>query len=89
VVEHLQSIGRRPYYVLDGGEVDAFKRRFGAANRSGALDWPAMATLRNTIVVYDPSDRRLDASPLAIAGTRGAHALCDVPQSWPPVLRMK
>jgi len=89
VVEHLQSIGRRPYYVLDGGEVDAFKRRFGAANRSGALDWPAMATLRNTIVVYDPSDRRPDASPLAIASTRGTHALCDVPQSWPPVLRMK
>jgi hypothetical protein len=48
-----------------------------------------MATLRNTIVVYDPLDRRPDGSPLAIAGTRGAHALCDAPQSWPPVLRMK
>jgi len=89
VIAHLQSIGRRPYYVLDGGEVDAFKQRFGAANRSGTLDWPAMATLRNTIVVYDPSDRRPGASPLAIASTRGTHALCDVPQSWPPVLRMK
>ena len=44
---------------------------------------------RNTIAVYDPIDRRPDASPLAIASTRGTHALCDVPQSWPPVLRMK
>ena len=55
----------------------------------GALDWPPMATLGGTIAVYDPIDRRPDASPLAIASTRGTHALCDAPQSWPPVLRMK
>jgi len=88
-VAYLQSIGRRPYYVLDGGEVDAFKRRFGAANRSGTLDWPPMATLGGTIAVYDPGNQRPDASPLAIASTRGTHALCDAPQIWPPVLRMK
>ena len=58
VVAHLQSIGRRPYYVLDGGEVDAFRQRFGAANRSGALDWPPVATLRRHHRVYDPIDRR-------------------------------
>ena len=97
VVAHLQSIGRRPYFVLDGGEVDAFRQRFGAANRAGALDWPPMATLGGTIAVYDPIERTpLDgargmpgASPLAIASTRGTHLLCDPPQSWPPVLRMK
>jgi hypothetical protein len=89
-VAHLQSIGRRPYYVLDGGEVEAFRRRFGAANRSGRLDWLPLATLRGTIAVYDPIDRGSGASPLAIAGTRAAqHGLCDAPQSWPPVLRMK
>jgi hypothetical protein len=88
-VAHLQSIGRRPYFVLDGGEVEAFRRRFGAANRSGTLDWPPMAMLGSTIAVYDPIDRRPGASPLAIASTRGAHLLCDAPQSWPPVLRMK
>lgn len=89
VVSYLQSIGRRPYFVLDGGEVDAFRQRFGAANRAGALDWPPMATLGGAIAVYDPIDRTLDASPLAIASTRGTHLPCDPPQSWPPVLRMK
>ncbi len=88
-VAYLESIGRRPYYVLDGGEVDAFRQRFGANNRTGTLDWPPLATLGGTIAVYDPVIRRPDASPLAIASTRGAHALCDPPQSWPPVLRMK
>ena len=88
-VAYLQSIGRRPYYVLDGGEVDAFRRRFGAANRTGALDWPPMATLGGAISVYDPGNQPPDASPLAIASTRGRHPLCDAPQSWPPVLRMK
>jgi hypothetical protein len=89
VVAYLQSIGRHPYYVLDGGEVDAFRRRFGATNAAGTLDWPPMATRGGTIAIYDPIDRRPGASPLAIASTRGARASCDAPQSWPPVLRMK
>ncbi len=89
VVAYLQSIGRRPYYVLDGGEVEAFKRRFGGTNAMGTLDWPPMATLGGTIAIYDPIDRRPGASPLAIASTRGTHLLCDPPQSWPPVLRIR
>ena len=88
-VAYLQSIGRRPYYVLDGGEVDAFRRRFAAANRFGGLDWPPMATLGGTIAVYDPIARTPETSPLAIASTRGSHLLCDSPQSWPPILRLK
>ena len=89
VVAYLQSIGRHPYYVLDGAEVDAFRKRFGDSNRTGTLAWPALATLGGTIAVYDPADRRTDGSPLAIASTRGTHRLCDPPQIWPPVLRMK
>jgi hypothetical protein len=88
-IAHLQATGRRPYYVLDGGEVAAFRERFGASSQLGTLDWPPMATLGGTIAVYDPLDRRADSSPLAIASTRGTHALCDPPYSWPPVLRMK
>jgi hypothetical protein len=90
-VEYLQSIGRRPYFVLDGGEVDAFTRRFGPANTLGALDWPPLATLGGVASVYDPIDRRPGWKPLIIARTvrpRG-NWLCDPPQVWPPPLRMK
>ena len=84
----LRATGRPPYYVLDGDEVQAFKQRFGAANLAGRLDWSPLATLHGTIAVYDPFDHRADP-PLAIAGSRGGRGLCDPPQSWPPVLRMK
>jgi hypothetical protein len=89
-VGHLQSIGRHPYFVLDGDEVEAFRRRFGAANRSGALDWPPLATLGAVVSIYDPIARAQEP-PLAIASTRGARGwwICDPPQSWPPLLRMK
>ncbi len=89
VVAHLQASGRRPYYVLDGGEVDAFRQRFGSANRAGRLDWPPVALLSGGIALYDPIERRPDTVPLAISSTRRARGLCDLPQSWPPVLRMK
>ncbi len=88
-VEFLSKNGRHPYFVLDGGEVDAFRRRFGSANRAGTLDWAPLATLGSIVSVYDPLDRQ-SGTPLAIASTRGRGWLaCDVPQSWPPVLRMK
>ena len=89
-VEYLQSIGRRPYFVLDGGEVDAFRQRFGARNRCGRARLAADGDARR-------HHRRLrsDRSPAGrvTAGDR-QHArrrtrLCDAPQSWPPVLRMK
>ena len=90
-VDYLQSIGRRPYFVLDGGEVDAFTKRFGAASRLGALDWPPLATLGGVASVYDPIDRRPGSKPMAILRTvrpRGSW-LCDSPQVWPPPLRIK
>jgi hypothetical protein len=90
VLDHLQSIGRHPYFVLDGREVDAFRQRFGGASRSGALDWLPIATLGPVVSVYDPMARTQEP-PLAIASTRGARLWwrCEPPQSWPPVLRMK
>jgi hypothetical protein len=79
-VEYLRSIGRRPYFVLDGAEVDAFRTRFGATNHSGVLDWAPIATLGSTVAIYDPFDRRTGASPLAIASTRGRGGWrCDPP----------
>ena len=84
-VEYLQSIGRRPYFVLDGGEVEAFKQRFGSTNRLGALDWPPIAMLGSIVAIYDPIDRKADTLPLAIARTRRPRGswLCDPPQVWP------
>jgi hypothetical protein len=86
-VEHLQSTGRRPYFVLDGGEVEAFKERFGGTNRLGALDWPPIAMVGPTVAIYDPIERKADTSPLAIARTRRHRGgwLCDPPQVWPAV----
>jgi hypothetical protein len=91
-VDYLQSIGRRPYFVLDGAEVDGFKRRFGSINRTGTLDWPPIAMLGSIVSVYDPLDRggATSPSPLAIGSTRAPHGgFCDPPQVWPPPLRMK
>jgi hypothetical protein len=89
-VEYLESIGRHPYFVLDGGEVEAFRSRFASANRLGRLDWEPAATLGEVVSIYDPLARS-GPPPLAIARTRGARRWlnCDAPQSWPPVRRMK
>jgi hypothetical protein len=89
-VEHLQSIGRHPYFVLDGAEVDAFRSRFASASRLGRLDWPPVATLGAVVSIYDPL-ARADVPSLAIARTRGSRGWlrCEPPQSWPPVRRMK
>lgn len=89
-VDYLASAGRHPYFVLDGGEVDQFVRRFGAANRAGRLDWRPLATLGSVVAIYDPLARG-EAPPLAIAQTRGSQRWwqCSPPYSWPPVLRMK
>ena len=88
-VDYLQSIGRKPYFVLDGFEVEAFRTRFAGTSRLGALAWPPMAT-RGTIAVYDPIDQRPGSTPIAIPPSsipRGEW--CDTPQTAPPVLRMK
>jgi hypothetical protein len=69
--------------------VEAFRKRFGSANRAGMLDWPPVAMLRGGIALYDPIERRRDILPLAISTTRRARGLCDLPQSWPPVLRIR
>ena len=86
-VEHLRSIGRRPYFVLDEFEVEVFKRRFGRRNQAGALDWPPMATLGSTVAIYDPIDRKPDTPPLTISRTRTRRGswLCDPPQGCPAV----
>src|SRR5262249_24897596 len=53
----LQSAGRRPYLVLDGEEVAAFRQRFLGTSGAGALDRPPIATLNGVVHVYDPLNR--------------------------------
>ena len=88
-VARLQASGRHPYIVLDAGEVEAFRERFGADNRLGALDWPPKAAYEDSLVVVYDSDLRTAASaPLQIPSSRGKSArTCVRPAVWPPRLR--
>lgn len=58
-VEHLRRAGYHPYFVLEVQEEDGFRTRFSAASPFGRLDWPALADLRQDVVVrfYDPLAR--------------------------------
>ncbi len=80
VVAFLEGRGRRPYIVLDRGEIDLFRRQFASTN-TGRLDWTPAATLDDTTFVFDASDRTATAAPLAIAATasRKTGWRCDAP----------
>jgi hypothetical protein len=56
-VEALMARGMHPYIVLEIWEVADFKRRFRAASRLGALDWPAVELFPSGVV------RLWDAAP--------------------------
>ena len=66
-VEYLASIGRHPFFLLDPGEIDAFRQRFQPASRLGALDWPPIARLRGSTALYDPFDRDAARIPIIVA----------------------
>jgi len=92
-VAFLQANGRHPYVVLEDGEVEPFRLRFGSRNRVGRLDWRPFATLPSPyIAVYDAVDPSAAAAePLAIgaSASRRSGWRCDLPLVWPPVMRMK
>jgi hypothetical protein len=69
----LESAGRHPYMVLDGEEVETFRRRF-AGSRAGVLA-PPIGQLNGVVFVYDPLRREPNSLPLAIASTRGSRTL--------------
>lgn len=83
-VAHLHAIGRTPYIVLDGHEIDTFRQRFSAANRLGALDWAPVAVLQNPYVaIYDPGVRQPDTRSIPSSGGQSGRE-CRRPQVWPP-----
>jgi hypothetical protein len=88
-VARLRANGRHPYIVLDAGEVEAFRERFRAGNRLGALDWTPRAVFDDSLVVVFDSD--IDSAapgPARIASSFGQSARdCAAPLVWPPRLR--
>jgi hypothetical protein len=91
-VQFLADHGRHPFVVLEDGEVEMFRKRFGSASQTGRLDWPPAAEYDGSrIVVYDAIDRRADGRPLAIANVAARRAgwRCDEPYAGVPLLRLK
>jgi hypothetical protein len=64
-IEELSSRGLTPFIVVEGEELELFRKRFGSSNRWGRLDWPAAAAYRGmeTVFIYDPRDRARGAEP--------------------------
>jgi hypothetical protein len=92
-VQFLADNGRRPFIVLEDGEVEMFRKRFAAVSRTGRLDWPPIGQFETSrVVVYDALDRTSADRPLAIANAaaRRSGFRCDEPYSGePPPLRLK
>ncbi len=91
-VRFLADSGRRPFIVLEDGEVEMFRQRFGSASSTGRLDWTPIGEFENSrVVVYDAIDRTSDARPLAIANAAVRHHgwRCDEPYAEAPLLRLK
>jgi len=93
-VMFLESNGHHPYVVLDDGEVEMFRKRFGSHGEVGRLDWRPMAQLAGSpIVIYDASAfarQVTDVEPLAIAASASRRTTwrCDVPPMWPPPVQI-
>ena len=90
-IAFLQSIGRRPYVVLDGDEVPMFRARFNGRSRLAALDWTPLATLEApAIFVFDLQDVVRTGAPLAISTLSPRSGWrCTEPPIWPPLLQLK
>ena len=56
----LERLGYQPYFLLEEGEVPAFRARFARHGRLGDLQWDPAVTIRTRPVVriYDPRDCR-------------------------------
>jgi hypothetical protein len=80
-VAFLVSIGRHPYIVLDGGEVDAFRKRFTRENSIGALAWRPSAALRTpSVLIYDPLDQNAPTTAIVPSTADDpARWRCDAP----------
>jgi hypothetical protein len=79
-VAFLADRGRHPYVVLEQGELNTFRRRFGGSE-TGRLDWRPFAVLRDASLMFDAVNRTAAGEPLAIAAvaSRRTGWRCDRP----------
>jgi hypothetical protein len=58
-LDELKNAGYHPLVLVEAGEDDAFRTRFGGRSPSGSLDWPPLADIRTRVPVriYDPAAR--------------------------------
>jgi hypothetical protein len=90
-VDRLRAMGRRPYIVVEGFEREAFRQRFSARNRLGALDWTPLAVLQTPYVAIYGVDRDTGPRrPLDIPSSIDRPARrCQSPAVWPPRLHLQ
>jgi hypothetical protein len=90
VLDERHALGRHPYFVVEGFEIEVFRDRFGAFNRLGALDWPPIAVFQEPYVaIYDPYQREAARPPDVIPPARPRAAQwCAEPAVWPPRLNL-
>ena len=57
-LEVMRARGLRPYFVVEDGEVDLFRARFGDGGPVGQIDWPPAAAIGGSVGVriFDPAD---------------------------------
>ena len=91
-VQFLADNGRHPFIVLEDGEVEMFRTRFGAVSQTGRLDWPPLGEFEGSrVLVFDAIDRKAEARPLSIANAAARRTgwRCDEPYAGLPLLRLK
>jgi hypothetical protein len=89
-VDRLRAMGRRPYFVVEGFETEAFRQRFSGRNRLGSLDWTPLAVFQEPYVAIYDADRQGPQTPVVIPSSvdrslRG----CLRPAVWPPRLQLQ
>jgi hypothetical protein len=88
-VDRLHAMGRRPYIVVEGFEMEAFRQRFIASNRLGALDWTPLAVFEEPYVAIYDTERGGTGKPAAIPSSADRFARgCRRPAVWPPRLQL-
>ncbi|HUF47710.1 MAG TPA: hypothetical protein VMM93_07825 [Vicinamibacterales bacterium] len=86
-LDWLAATGRRPWLLVEPWEAELFRRRYGATDAAGQLDWAPRVTLEavTTIHLYDLADRRTRPEDTIVVDRRGEPAGHQCVAPAPPV----